>query len=577
MIRPIIILTANDDKKREYSQILGRYGAKIAFAPADSDPLPELIAGAPYVIREGSFLYRKTDGAPSRFDADLEAVVNRSDMTVWSLRADGAILKDERSASVDGYIDMARRIEGAPTFGWDDVFVAMPFGTSYHEMRSLGLKKSARDLVFSRFIDEVLQFSERRHLTFDATRGGRTMDFSIPSVSVVFGNPLVAGAAADSGLGGAVAAAMASGIVFRSAQNRREGNYWLPGLNGGVPFVAKKDPIHEATFLTHDLMHQLLPDLVATGSGDAFAERIYKAWRMISEAVSLVLADMVHVDAIAKSHPDYDWGKRRIHPLAASIAAARGTDIRSLAFELAMANIDYAVLGDDSAFRSLGADPDALTAYEAKYADFFIEDHRWTDANWNAMQSIAPCLAVWSNELVQGRLKEAGLISVDDMAAKLRGIISDGADNRTLVQALGRIAWDEHIRPAIDGPTAPPSEDACRTAAFRRWALGQASLFARYRHVPSSLELGRRFLDGAFSKPTLGQEDIERLRGVFDSFVDQLRLTSQISADDADVFKEIHPLFDPFFVFYESRRSSFATVKEAAEAFIPQPDEPRRT
>jgi hypothetical protein len=35
-----------------------------------------------------------------------------------------------------------------------------------------------------------------------------------------------------------------AGVFFRSAKNRREKTYWLPGLNAGLPFTPKKDEIH---------------------------------------------------------------------------------------------------------------------------------------------------------------------------------------------------------------------------------------------------------------------------------------------------------------------------------------------
>ncbi len=36
---------------------------------------------------------------------------------------------------------------------------------------------------------------------------------------------------------------------------------------------------------------------------------------MVSEALSLALADMLFVDHLAHRGIDYDWSKRRIHPL----------------------------------------------------------------------------------------------------------------------------------------------------------------------------------------------------------------------------------------------------------------------
>jgi hypothetical protein len=56
-----------------------------------------------------------------------------------------------------------------------------------------------------------------------------------------------------------------AGAFFRAAKTRRELNYWFPGLNAGIPYVAKRDPIHEVTFTAHDFGHFSIPDLIFTG------------------------------------------------------------------------------------------------------------------------------------------------------------------------------------------------------------------------------------------------------------------------------------------------------------------------
>jgi hypothetical protein len=98
----------------------------------------------------------------------------------------------------------------------------------------------------------------------------------------------------------------ASGVFFRAAENRRQGNYWNPGLNGGrtclflpfsfrflfyllfclhvaplmfdrfhrnllydvrvgIPLTKKADEIHELTFMAHDFGHFTIPDLCYVG------------------------------------------------------------------------------------------------------------------------------------------------------------------------------------------------------------------------------------------------------------------------------------------------------------------------
>ena len=65
-----------------------------------------------------------------------------------------------------------------------------------------------------------------------------------------FNNPV----AAATGLSDVFKAVANNGAFFRAAKTRREVNYWLPGLNAGIPFVAKRDPIHEITFTAHGLL-----------------------------------------------------------------------------------------------------------------------------------------------------------------------------------------------------------------------------------------------------------------------------------------------------------------------------------
>ena len=108
-----------------------------------------------------------------------------------------------------------------------------------------------------------------------------------------------------------------NGAFFRAARTRREVNYWLPGLNAGIPFVAKRDPIHEITFTAHDFGHFLIPDLVYTGNNSTNGRRAYILYRMLSEAVTMVFADMLFVETLRLSGHEYDYSKRHIHPLCA--------------------------------------------------------------------------------------------------------------------------------------------------------------------------------------------------------------------------------------------------------------------
>ncbi len=54
--------------------------------------------------------------------------------------------------------------------------------------------------------------------------------------------------------------------------------------------------IHELTFMAHDFGHFTIPDLVYVGNDSTLHRRAYIAWRMVSEATTMSLADMLFVD-----------------------------------------------------------------------------------------------------------------------------------------------------------------------------------------------------------------------------------------------------------------------------------------
>ena len=80
-------------------------------------------------------------------------------------------------------------------------------------------------------------------------------------------------------------------------------------MNAGLPLIAKKDPIHELTFMFHDFGHFLMKDLIFTGIDSPLHRQVYIASRMISEAATIMLADGVFVDTLQRSSLDYDFSE----------------------------------------------------------------------------------------------------------------------------------------------------------------------------------------------------------------------------------------------------------------------------
>ena len=162
---------------------------------------------------------------------------------------------------------------------------------------------------------------------------------------------------------------------------------------------------------------------------------------MMSEATTLVFADMLFVETLRKSGYQYDWSKRKIHPLfldtglqpfvvgadnnsdnSANTANTTTSDTHpdsttgvststtniaasaSCFKKLLQANVEYCLLGNDKGWKQLICDHHregensvkeeddeannkyaSLTNFKTKYMPFFVEDYRWTSANYDNM------------------------------------------------------------------------------------------------------------------------------------------------------------------------------------------------
>ncbi len=101
---------------------------------------------------------------------------------------------------------------------------------------------------------------------------------------------------------------------------------------------------------------------------------------------------------------------------------------------------------------------------------------------------------------------------------------------------------------------APPQTDDVAgwlTQGFTRWLIGQLALCVAFDVVPESAYYAARLREAALAGPSLGLDDVQRLRAVFDQYVDLLHARRLISADDRAVFREVYPAFAPFFVEYD--------------------------
>lgn len=551
MPRAVHLQTTNARKHAEYAARLAAYGVKVEQRPVDesSAALQAALAaeGVLAVLREESDLFRP-DGARLAAPAHLEVAVNRTRLRVHSRDDAGGVRTVEYVHEIEGHVDPTLRVPGRDVFDWDDVFVPAQTLRSYHAMRELGLKLSARDLVIDDFVRAHLWYRRPVGLRWTPLAQERTIDFSIDPAAFLADHPVYRRLPAAHPLRRVLGHVVAEGLFFRAAKNRRERNYWLPGLNAGLPFVPKRDDVHEATYMFHDLMHFAFPDLLFDGRSGAAERSVYVVHRMMSEAFTLVLADMVFVDALARTGLAYDFSPRRIHPLFASLGLDPGGDPAHLR-RLLRANVRFCLAGDASEYRALGADPAAFEAFRGKYEQFFVADYRWTHQNFASMtERLGGRAGAWLALIDPLRARLAPTETVGGLTDALR---ADGVDVRRLdplVEAVFERSWARLERLW----TTPPADPGrCLGQGFTRWLAGQLALCVVFDVAPEGAYYGRRLVDAVARAGPLGADDVARLRGVFDQYVDLLHGRRLISKDDRDVYREVFPAFSPYFVEYD--------------------------
>eukprot|EP00466_Bigelowiella_natans_P019999 jgi/Bigna1/86105/estExt_fgenesh1_pg.C_80092 len=400
-----------------------------------------------------------------------------------------------------------------------------------------------------------------------------------------------------------------NGAFFRSAINRREktsvtpsfvvlwslsifsvGRYWLPGLNAGVPYTPKKDAIHEITFMTHDFGHFTVPDLVFEGKVSTLHKNVYITWRMMSEAVTMIMADMIFVHSLTISEPEYDYEKRKIFPLLTDT----GIDLSDSSMfvqnveRLLEANVEYCLLGRDEKYRAMLAangvtSLENLEQFKAKYMPFFVEDFRWTVKNHSGMsersadyqkwwQMVKPirdahglCLKTVSEAIENGCIgnsREELVWNVFENVIPLEDAVLQLSAN-LLPSLIGVL--DQCIRPGWlqEEKIAMLPEEQQLSRAFARWLIGQAAIFSKFDFLPESKMYFNALKEASIdSKEGMTLDEIDSLRSFFDQYLSILRAKNLISIDDENTYSTFYPLFEPFYVFYDHDLETYTNLEE---------------
>lgn len=606
--RFVYLLTSNIHKWREHAQIFDSlYGIEVLSVPPSltEAAIKQLLlirdkALIPVaVIRETSNLYKI--GSKSELSSLRHGVsaVNRSLLRAisWNVKEKRYDEREYRHETL-GTIDLTRRTRSTPeapaqghlsaatlvspdpsVFSWDDIFVAPNLPYTYHELRQMGFKHSARDQVISDFIKDTIHYKDRLSLAFSNISTSRVVDFGVKVSDLVDGNEFYNDPnAVKYGYKRLIEHTLNMGAFWRAAENRRQNTYWCPGLNGGIPVVSKKDDkIHEDVFRAHDFGHYIVPDLIFTGNDSIWHRRAYVAYRMISEATTMSLADMLFVHALKTSGIEYDFSKRRIYPLFTALGLSfedPKTFVENLKV-VVRANFLYCLQGDDSEYKRLlkangkldeaTGTAECLELFKDKYMPFFVEDFRWTEHNYDNMVQRSEDLKRWWAAVEPLRtLSDVPMRTVDDFLGTLESSNASLYDlsDKQFVDAVFEQVFDNVVAPVFraQAPQVPASHLLFR--AFTRWLTGQLAICSKYAPVyKESIEAQKNMvtaiLEARKDLDNFSLEKVNVIRAQFETYLSALVDRSLINKDDQRTYAEVYPLFDPYYVSYDKATSEY--------------------
>lgn len=492
------------------------------------------------IVSEESNLYK--DNKIVKDFKNHEILINKSILKVADTTNDN-IVYSTFEASIEGIIDLSKN-SNKDTFGWDSIFVSLKTGKSYDEMRNLNLKISARDQVISKWIKHRFHYKERIDLNWNKTNQKNVISFD--SSNIILSNPLFNNnILSKHNLDKRLEEVIDNGVFFRSASNRIQKNYWLPGINAGIPLVPKKDSIHEATFQFHDFMHFLVPDLIIGNSNN---KKLYIIYRMMSEAFSLVFADMLYIDSLKENGIEYDYSKRHIYPIYEDF---KKSDLNLK--DLLLANAQYVVLGDDTLYKEF-VSADNLERFKTKYKPFFIEDYKWTNKNWINIKK--QDLKVWNKDMFSNKkvlMPNTYTINEFENKYKLKNFNSS-------IEDLFKITFDHYYN--IFTIDEKLTKNPIKNSAIR-YLVGQSALFSKYLFSDKVKYYYNTIKDIIYTlEDTVTLEEVDNYKNVVSSFIKEMYEDNLISLDDYHTFKEVYPIFKPFYVFYNENEKYYGSLEE---------------
>lgn len=562
----IYFKTTNKHKAKEYATLMSRYWIEARIV-SPIVPIKGLLSGSQLlesekwrlsvfaVITELSTLLNKDwqRWELMKGDTAINYAMATIDMSDWKVLTYEAVIEWVMTWDLNS-------ISNEDVFWFDSIFRPLYSDKSYHSLLNDWIKTSARQLVISQFLEEHLSYLNQVKLNHSTVSMTRPVDFSPTVRNFIEENQFVGWnkAIIKSELYPIIEKALSKWLFFRSSKNRRMKNYWLPGLNAWIPLVPKADPVHEITFMMHDIFHFLIPDIIPIIDDD-LNHKTYIFSRMMSEAVTMVMADMIYINELKASWVEYDYSKRKIYPLLEDILTHnKDTDINDIIY----ANVSYALLWDESKYLELWVSRSNMDAFKLKFAPFFIEDYKWSEANYKSIISRHDKVIAWYYYHKDNNTFPLDLDTTRDVIVRCQ--INKDHNHEEIVKKI----FDDNI--SNINSMSLKDIDAENSMSLIRWLLWQSFATFIYGHLKISL-IVREAISNLILR-IQDNENIEALiheaRDTIDNYFNELYESNFITADDLTTFKEVFPFFSPSFANYDLDKSYYNTIEETKNAIF---------
>jgi hypothetical protein len=356
------------------------------------------------------------------------------------------------------------------------------------------------------------------------------------------------------------------GLFLKVGNHANQRAYWNSTLNGGLPAFKKADPVHEGTFMLHDLFHFIPTDpLLGEIQPGEEHKAGYIAHRLLSEASTLVLADMVAVADARLKEQGYDVSKRKIFPVYESIVNANGGK-KPGADKLLAANAYFCFTGDTQGFEAMGASRETLIEYRAKYEAIFRDDFLWNLQNYEAMTAELednPLMQEYYNWIATN----TALPTLDAHTASVT--TPEGGIDIPKMLSVFRADFTKALN------YSQPIDDAKRLQlAYQKYLAGQRVVFARFGRQIDTEGFIESF-DSSYSSLSLASTPSElSMHGqeanmAVDNYLTRLADEDVLLPHEEALYRFSAPLYPIKFVNYEKRKDQPATkLVEDMQSFI---------